>query len=67
MAIPKKIKDFASAGWFDVYTAEGKIKSIGLHWGEGKKMEAMGFSRKEQIKMLNWLEKNPKIAKKLLL
>jgi len=53
-------------GNFDVYVTDDTITSIGLHWGESGRLQKLGISRKNQIKMLDWLEDNPKIAKKLL-
>jgi len=39
---------------------------IGLKYGESKYLETLGFSRKEQIKMLDYMQDNPKKLKKLL-
>jgi hypothetical protein len=63
----KRAKKFTEIGWFDVHMTEGRITSIGLHWGESKRLKNLGYSRKDQIGLLNWLEKHPKHAKKWLL
>jgi hypothetical protein len=60
------IKKFTQMGHFDVYIRQGKVASIGLHWGESKRLAGLGIPRKKQIKMLNWLEMHPKEAKELL-
>jgi hypothetical protein len=62
----KKLKKFTQEGEFEVYMYNGKIESIGLRWGESKRLKNLGIKRKDQIKMLDWLEDHPKSAKKLL-
>jgi hypothetical protein len=66
MKIPKDVKKFTESGHFDVFMRGGKLASIGLHWGESKRLAGLGIPRKKQIKMLDWLQDHPKEAKKLL-
>ena len=63
--LKKRIKEFAKAGDFDIHTSEhNKIMSIGLKWGESKRLKDQ-FKRKEQIKLLDKMEENPEYVKKL--
>ena len=59
--------DFARVGNFEVYTFKGTIESVGLRWGESKRLERLGISRSKQIQMLNWLEKHPTFVKENIL
>jgi hypothetical protein len=65
MKIPKDIKYFVGSADFDVYLREGKLMSVGLKWGESKRLSKLGITRAQQIKMLDWIQARPKIAKKL--
>lgn len=62
----KRLKEFAQSGLFDVHTSGDKIMSIGLQKGDSKYWETLGYKRKEQIKMLDFMQDNPKQLKKLL-
>jgi len=62
----KRLKEFAEWGRFDVHFSGDKVMGVGLKWGESKNMENLGFKRKEQIRMLNVMQDNPKQLKKLL-
>jgi len=64
---PKEIKDFVDMGNFEVYYSnDDKLMSVGLKWGEGVALQRMGIKRKDQIRMLDWLEDHPRTVKKLL-
>ncbi len=62
----KELKRFTQVGKFEVYTTDEKLTGIGLAWGEGSRLQVIGYTRKEQIRMLNYLQEHPTIAKKLL-
>lgn len=59
-----RLKEFIREGRFDIHTTNGDIRRVGLKWGESKRLKSQ-FSRTEQIKMLNYLERNTKLTKKL--
>ena len=61
----KRLKEFAQSGMFEVHF-QGDKKRVGLKYGESKYLETLGFKRKEQIKMLDFMQDNPKKLKKLL-
>lgn len=60
------MKKFVDNSMIEVHITEGKLMGIGLKRGQSKRLQREGFSRKEQIKMLDCLEDNPKLAKTLL-
>lgn len=62
----KRLKEFAETGNFEVNFADKNIMGIGLKYGESKYLETLGFPRKEQIRMLDFMQDNPKILKKVL-
>jgi len=62
----KRLKEFAQSGLFDVNMSGDKILGIGLKKGDSKYWETLGYPRKEQIKMLDFMQDNPKQLKKLL-
>ncbi len=62
----KRIKKFVDNSMIEVHITEGKLMGVGLQRGQSKILQREGFSRKEQIKILDCLEENPKLAKKLL-
>lgn len=61
----KRLKEFAQAGQFEVHF-QGKNLIPSLRYGESKYLETLGFTRKEQIKMLDYMQDNPKKLKKIL-
>jgi len=66
MADKKRLKAFVNAADFEVHTSGVKLMGVGLKWGESKRLQSLGFKRKEQIKLLDTLQDNPKKAKKLI-
>lgn len=52
----QRVKEFINNSWLEIYKVEGKTMSIGLKWGYSKDLTLKGFSRIEQIKILNYLE-----------
>ena len=62
----QRLKEFMKDANFDVYTSGKKIRSIGLMWGESKRLSKK-YGREEQISLLNFLQRNPKIIKRFIL
>lgn len=62
----KRIKELVDNSMIDVHLTDGEIMGVGLKYGESKRLEKEGFSRKEQIKILDCLQDNPELAKELL-
>ena len=60
----KRIDKFLNCGSFEFFYSEGEFKSLGLKWGESKRLTHLGFNRKEQIYLLNQIESD--IKNKLL-
>jgi len=61
----KRLKDFVTQGNFDIHTIDKDITSVGLKLGDSKFLQHQGFKRKEQIQMLDYLQDNPKLVKRL--
>jgi len=61
-----KLRDFISQAHLEIRTVDGKIIDVGLKWGESKRMTRFGFSRKEQIRFLDYLSRHPKTAMSLI-
>lgn len=57
-SIPARTKEFLKSANLEIHEFNGKVMGVGLMWGDGTRMRKLGFSRKESIKILNWLEKN---------
>ena len=62
----KRLKQFTQEGMFEVNCRDGKLMGIELKHGESKHLENLGYKRKEQIQMLEFMQDNPKKLKKLL-
>jgi hypothetical protein len=62
----KRLKEFAQWGNFEVNFSDDKVMGVGLKWGESKNLENLGFKRKEQIRMLDFMQDNPEKLKKIL-
>lgn len=54
--IPKRVREFLDCARLEIHSLDGKITCVGLVWGEGKRVRELGFSRRESISILNWLE-----------
>mgnify|MGYP001564616312 CR=1 FL=1 len=50
---------------FEVHDSPAAIL-FGLQWGQSKVARILGFKRKDVIAALNWADKNPKEAIKIL-
>jgi len=62
----KRLKQFTQEGMFEVNWMGGKLLGVGLKYGESKHLENLGYKRKEQIQMLDFMQDNPKELKQLL-
>jgi len=58
-----RIKEFLNNSQLEIYITDNKVLSVGLKWGYSKILKENGFKRKEQINILNYLEKNTNILK----
>lgn len=56
----ERVKQFKNSANLEVYTTDGKVMSVGLKRGDGVILSNLGFSRQEQIKILDYLQENPK-------
>lgn len=59
----ERIKEFLSLAYLEIHSINNEVTSIGLKWGYSKHLLNYGFSRKEQMQILNYLEKNPQVLK----
>ena len=62
----ERLKQFMREGNFDVHTSGKKIMNVGLTWGDSKRLSKK-YGREEQISLLNYLQRNPKIVKRFIL
>lgn len=61
------LMQFVKEGNFEVHMQDGDIMSVGLKWGESKRLVNLGIPRDRQIAMLDWLEMHPHFVKKFIL
>ena len=62
----EEIINFVGIGNFEIHFFENTFMSIGLKWGESKRLKPY-FSRTKQIKLLNHIQDNFILYRDLLL
>jgi hypothetical protein len=61
----ENFKQIAKILNLEVHIMTDEKTEFGLQWGEGKRGQLLGISRKRQIEALNWADKNPAKAIKI--
>jgi hypothetical protein len=59
--------DFIKKGNFEVHMQGGEIMSVGLKWGDSRRLVGEGIPRDRQIAMLDWLEVHPQMVRRFIL
>ena len=62
----QRLKEFMKDANFDIHMSGKKIRSIGLTWGEGKRLSKR-YGREEQISLINFLNRHHNVVRRFIL
>jgi len=63
---PAGLQEFIDTANFEIHTLGGKVISVGLPWGESKRLAILGITRNKQIEYLDYLQDHPSESRMLL-